>query len=88
MARVTLSGVIDHFRAAWDEMLAPGTMFETTETKVRGIPMRVFAGAPPYPFHAQLREATSPIFHEILTGDRDPDEGLDAMAERRTSDPG
>ncbi len=40
----------------------------------------LFAGAPSYPFHAQLREATSPIFHSILTGDLDPDEGLDQMA--------
>ncbi|QGG96814.1 class I adenylate-forming enzyme family protein [Actinomarinicola tropica] len=39
--------MIDHFRAAWDEILAPGTMFEMTETEVRGIPMRVFAAAPP-----------------------------------------
>lgn len=47
MARVTLSGVIDHFHAARDEILAPGTMFEMTETEVLGIPMRVFASAPP-----------------------------------------
>ncbi|MGM4913452.1 extracellular solute-binding protein [Rhizobium sp. 768_B6_N1_8] len=41
---------------------------------------KLFAGAPPYPFHAQLREATLPIFFDILTGKIEPDEGLDQMA--------
>ncbi|GGE10246.1 ABC transporter substrate-binding protein [Aureimonas endophytica] len=41
---------------------------------------KLFAGAPPYPFHAQVREATAPIFYEILTGQIGPDEGLDKMA--------
>jgi multiple sugar transport system substrate-binding protein len=40
----------------------------------------LFAGAPAYPFHAQVREATAPIFYEILTGKIAPDEGLDQMA--------
>ena len=40
----------------------------------------LFAGAPAYPFHAQLREATAPIFCQILTGDIAPEEGLDMMA--------
>lgn len=40
----------------------------------------LFGGAPAYPFHAQVREATAPIFYSILTGDIDPDEGLDQMA--------
>ncbi len=40
-------GVTDTFAAAWDELLAPGSMFEMTETEVLGIPMRVFASAPP-----------------------------------------
>lgn len=40
----------------------------------------LFKGAPPYPFHAQVREATAPIFYEILTGALDPDTGLDQMA--------
>ena len=43
---------------------------------------KLFAGAPPYPFHAQLREATAPIFYQILTGAIDPDKGLDMMAEK------
>lgn len=41
---------------------------------------KLFAGAPAYPFHAQVREATAPIFYEILTGAIGPDEGLDKMA--------
>ncbi len=41
---------------------------------------RLFAGAPPYPFHAQVREATAPIFYQILTGEIGPDEGLDQLA--------
>ncbi|MGL4310374.1 MAG: extracellular solute-binding protein [Paracoccaceae bacterium] len=41
---------------------------------------KLFAGAPPYPFHAQLRGAIEPIFYDILTGAIGPDEGLDAMA--------
>lgn len=41
---------------------------------------KLFKGAPPYPFHAQVREATAPIFYDILTGKIDPDTGLDQMA--------
>jgi multiple sugar transport system substrate-binding protein len=41
---------------------------------------KLFAGAPPFPFHAQVREATAPIFYQILTGEVGPDEGLDQMA--------
>jgi len=41
---------------------------------------KLFAGAPPFPFHAQVREATSPIFYRILLGEVGPDEGLDQMA--------
>ena len=40
----------------------------------------LFAGAPAYPFHAQVREATAPIFYQILTGDLGVQEGLDQMA--------
>ncbi|PZX13760.1 carbohydrate ABC transporter substrate-binding protein (CUT1 family) [Palleronia aestuarii] len=42
----------------------------------------LFQGAPPYPFHAQVREAVAPIFYSILTGSTGVDEGLDQMAER------
>ncbi len=41
----------------------------------------LFAGAPAYPFHAQVREATAPTFYKILTGDLSASDGLDQMAE-------
>ena len=41
---------------------------------------KLFKGAPEYPFHAQVREATAPIFYQILTGELAVDEGLDQMA--------
>lgn len=41
---------------------------------------KLFAGAPPYPFHAQVREATAPIFYKILLGEVSSDDGLDQMA--------
>lgn len=41
---------------------------------------KLFKGAPEYPFHAQVREATAPIFYQILTGELGVDEGLDQMA--------
>ena len=40
----------------------------------------LFAGAPAYPFHAQVREATAPTFFSILTGDISVSDGLDKMA--------
>ncbi len=40
----------------------------------------LFAGAPPYPFHAQVREATAPIFWQAITGDLNPSDALDQMA--------
>ena len=42
----------------------------------------LFAGAPTYPFHAQLREATAPIFYDILVGNLNVSDGLDRMAEK------
>lgn len=42
-----LEPVIDHLRAAWDELTAPGAGFAMSEIEVRGIPTRVFTGAPP-----------------------------------------
>lgn len=41
----------------------------------------LFAGAPPYPFHAQVREATAPFFYEAIIGQLTADEALDKMAE-------
>ena len=42
----------------------------------------LFAGAPTYPFHAQLREATAPILYDILTGKIESNKGMDMMAEK------
>jgi len=39
--------VIDHLRAAWAELTAPGAGFAMSDVEVRGIPMRVFTNAPP-----------------------------------------
>lgn len=41
---------------------------------------KLFKGAPEYPFHAQVREATAPIFYKILTGELNASDGLDQMA--------
>ena len=40
----------------------------------------LFAGAPPFPFHAQLREAVAPYIYEAITGQITPDEALDKGA--------
>jgi acyl-CoA synthetase (AMP-forming)/AMP-acid ligase II len=39
--------VIEHLRAAWDELTAPGAGFAMTAVEARGIPMHVFTNAPP-----------------------------------------
>ena len=39
--------VIEHFKEAWNEMIAPGGGFAMVETEVRGVPMRVFEQVPP-----------------------------------------
>jgi multiple sugar transport system substrate-binding protein len=41
---------------------------------------KLFAGAPPYPFHAQVREATAPFFYQAITGELSPSDALDQMA--------
>jgi multiple sugar transport system substrate-binding protein len=41
---------------------------------------RLFAGAPPYPFHNQVREATAPIFYEAIIGNITAQEAADRMA--------
>lgn len=40
----------------------------------------LFKGAPEFPFHAQVREATAPTFYDILTGSLSVSDGLDQMA--------
>lgn len=39
--------MIEHFNAAWAEMLAPGSEYAMSEIEVRGVPMRVFSSALP-----------------------------------------
>ena len=39
--------MIDALNATWDAMTSEGQPFAMTDTEVRGIPMRVFTGAPP-----------------------------------------
>jgi multiple sugar transport system substrate-binding protein len=41
---------------------------------------KLFRGAPPYPFHAQVREATAPMFWQAITGELSPSDALDQMA--------
>ena len=38
--------MIDHLRAAWAELTAPGAPFAMSEIEVRGVPTRVFDAAP------------------------------------------
>src|SRR6476469_6628739 len=40
--------VIEHLRAAWDELTAPGAPFAMSTVDVRGVPTRVFDSAPPH----------------------------------------
>jgi acyl-CoA synthetase (AMP-forming)/AMP-acid ligase II len=40
--------VIDHLRAAWDELTAPGAPFAMSTIEVRGVPIRVYDSAPPH----------------------------------------
>jgi multiple sugar transport system substrate-binding protein len=40
----------------------------------------LFAGAPAYPFHAQVREATAPFFFQAIIGELGPKDALDKMA--------
>jgi acyl-CoA synthetase (AMP-forming)/AMP-acid ligase II len=39
--------MIEEYREAWNEMIAPGAPFAMKEIEVRGIPMRIFESAPP-----------------------------------------
>ena len=38
--------MIEHYDAAWSELLAPGSGFAMEETVVRGVPMRIYPAAP------------------------------------------
>jgi multiple sugar transport system substrate-binding protein len=41
---------------------------------------KLFRGAPAFPFHAQVREATAPMFYQAITGELTPSDALDQMA--------
>ena len=41
---------------------------------------RLFAGAPPFPFHIEIRDTIAPYIHKAITGDLTPDEALDQAA--------
>jgi multiple sugar transport system substrate-binding protein len=40
----------------------------------------LFAGAPPYPFHSQVREAVAPFIYEAIVGNITPEQALDQAA--------
>ncbi|MEM7024933.1 MAG: extracellular solute-binding protein [Pseudomonadota bacterium] len=40
----------------------------------------LFAGAPPYPFHSQVREAIAPFIYQAIVGEITPEEALDQAA--------
>lgn len=42
-----ITGVIEHYTAAWNQLTGPEGSFAMDEIVVRGIPMRVFKSAPP-----------------------------------------
>jgi long-chain acyl-CoA synthetase len=39
--------MLEHFDAAWNELVAPGSGFAMETIEVRGVPMRVFSSVPP-----------------------------------------
>ena len=40
----------------------------------------LFAGAPPYPFHSQVRESIAPFIYQAIVGEITPEEALDQAA--------
>jgi len=41
---------------------------------------KLFAGAPPFPFHAAIREVIAPFIYQAIAGEITPDEALDQAA--------
>lgn len=41
----------------------------------------LFRGAPPFPFHARLRDTIAPFIHKAITGELTPDAALDQAAQ-------
>jgi multiple sugar transport system substrate-binding protein len=40
----------------------------------------LFAGAPPFPFHPQVREVVAPFIYQAIAGEISPEEALDMAA--------
>jgi multiple sugar transport system substrate-binding protein len=40
----------------------------------------LFAGAPPFPFHASVRDVIMPFIHRAITGELTPEQALDQAA--------
>jgi long-chain acyl-CoA synthetase len=64
-----IDGVIEHLRAAWDEMTAPGGPFAMSTIDVRGVPTRVFDSAPPtmraiWDMHAFFGDRTYVVYED------------------------
>ena len=62
-------GVIEHLRAAWDELTAPGAPFAMSTIDVRGVPTRVFDSAPPtmraiWDVHAFFGDRTYVVYED------------------------
>jgi multiple sugar transport system substrate-binding protein len=41
---------------------------------------KLFAGAPPFPFHIEIRDTIAPYIHRAITGELTPDQALDQAA--------
>jgi multiple sugar transport system substrate-binding protein len=41
---------------------------------------KLFAGAPPFPFHATIREVIAPFIYKTLAGELTPSDALDQAA--------
>jgi multiple sugar transport system substrate-binding protein len=41
---------------------------------------KLFAGAPPFPFHVEIRDTIAPYIHRAITGELAPDQALDQAA--------
>jgi len=41
----------------------------------------LFRGAPPFPFHARLRDTIAPFIHKAISGELSPDDALDQAAQ-------
>jgi multiple sugar transport system substrate-binding protein len=73
-SRITLQGTYDDPKVVAQDAKTDGYY---TLMRDQG---KLFAGAPPYPFHNQLRETVAPIFYQAITGELSASDALDQMA--------